>query len=59
MSIVQQLRSELWLGSDPFEYADESKYDPNYPHTNLTAEFAAAIIQHTKPRFWLEIGGLC
>jgi hypothetical protein len=59
MSIVEELRAELWNGTNPFDSADVQRYkDDGYPHTNLTHDMAEAVLDVCKPRFWLEIGSM-
>lgn len=56
--IFDELVDEIYSGRSPYVYADSSKYDNGYPHTNILEDLVEAIIIEFKPDFWLEIGSM-
>jgi predicted O-methyltransferase YrrM len=54
--LVRELRGELWAGENPFDYADPEQVDPGDSCTNLTTDLVEAILEETRPAFWLELG---
>lgn len=56
--IFDELVNEIYSGMPPYKYADSSKHDDGYPHTNILEELVSAILTEFKPEFWLEIGSM-
>lgn len=58
MGIAQEIRRELWGGSDPFDSARPSDVDTGYPHTHLVPAIVAFLLGELRPKFWLEVGSM-
>ncbi len=54
--VARELRTELWSGENPFDYADLGQVDLGGACTNVTPDLIAAILEEVRPSFWLELG---
>lgn len=54
--VRQQLIEQLWIGGDPFSFADLGFVDRGYPSTNIQHDLVEAILSDLRPQFWLELG---
>ncbi len=58
MSIINELRKELFHGVDVFDSAQKKYIDNGYPHTFILADVIKTVLQSVKPKFWLEVGSM-
>ena len=58
MTIIDELRRELYNGENPFLSAQFKYMDFGYTHTNIAPELIDSTLQIIRPAFWLEIGSM-
>jgi len=58
MSIIAEIRKELYGGLNPFDFAQRHYIDSGYPHTNIVPEVIEAVLIALQPSAWLEIGSM-
>jgi predicted O-methyltransferase YrrM len=56
--IIKELAKELYGMDSPFTYADVRYRDEGYPHTNLSPDVIASVLDTVRPHFWLELGSM-